>query len=59
MRKIVVIGGPICPLYLQIGISLGSFLMGIFKKLASFTVYWVLIKARAFALELAKAEVKT
>ena len=59
MRKIVVIGGPIRPLYLQIEISLGSSLIGAFKKLASFTVYWVLIKARAFALESAKVEVKT
>ena len=33
--------------------------MGVFKKLASFIVYWVLIKARVFTLELAKAEVKT
>ena len=55
----VVIGGPICPLYPRIGISLGSSLIGVFKKLASFTVYWVLIKVRAFALELAKVEVKT
>ena len=59
MRKIVVIGGPICPLYPQIGIGLGSSLIGVFKKLASFTAYWVLIKVRAFALELAKVEVKT
>ena len=52
-------GGPIYPLYPQIEISLGSSLISAFKKLASFTVYWVLIKARAFTLELAKAEVKT
>jgi len=38
---------------------LGSSLRGAFKKLASFTAYWVSIKAKAFALELAKAEVKT
>ena len=55
----VVIGGPIRPLYPQIGISLGSSLIGAFKKLASFIAYWVLIKARAFTLELAKVEVKT
>ena len=30
-----------------------------FKKLASFIAYWVSIKVRAFALELAKVEVKT
>jgi len=59
IRKIVVIGGPICLLYPQIGIGLGSSLKGIFKKLASFTVHWVFIKVKAFALELAKAEVKT
>jgi hypothetical protein len=34
-------------------------LIGAFKKSASFMAYWVLIKARAFALELAKVEVKT
>ena len=33
--------------------------IGVFKKLASFIVYWVLIKVRVFTLELAKAEVKT
>ena len=59
MRKIVVIGGPIRPLYPRIGIGLGSSSIGAFKKSASFTAYWVLIKARAFAPELAKAEVKT
>ena len=59
MRKIVVIGGPIRPLYLRIGISLGSSLIGAFKKLASFMVYQVSIKVKAFALELAKVEVKT
>jgi len=52
-------GGSIYPLYLWIGISLGSSLRGIFKKLASFMVYWVSIKAKVFTLELAKAEVKT
>jgi len=38
---------------------LGSSLRGAFKKSASFMAYWVSIKAKAFALELAKAEVKT
>jgi len=52
-------GSPIRPLYPRIGISLGSSLRGAFKKLASFTAYWVSIKAKAFALELAKVEVKT
>ena len=55
----VVIGSPIRPLYPRIGISLGSSSIGAFKKLASFTVYWVSIKVKAFALELAKVEVKT
>ena len=59
MRKIVVIGGPIRPLYPRIGIGLGSSSMGAFKKSASFTAHWVSIKARAFAPESAKAEVKT
>jgi len=54
-----VIGSPIRPLYPQIGISLGSSLIGVFRKLASFTAYWVSIKAKVFAPELAKAEVKT
>jgi len=52
-------GGPIRPLYLQIGISWGSSLRGAFKKLASFIVYYMFIKVKVFALELAKAEVKT
>jgi len=52
-------GGPIHPLYPQIEISWGSFLRGIFKKLASFIVYYMSIKAKVFALESAKAEVKT
>jgi len=52
-------GGPICPLYPRIEIGLGSSLRGIFKKLASFIVYCVSIKVKAFALELAKAKVKT
>jgi len=33
--------------------------MDIFRKLASFTAYWVSIKVKAFTLELAKVEVKT
>jgi len=52
-------GSPIRPLYPRIGISLGSSLIGIFRKLASFIAYWVSIKAKAFTLKLAKAEVKT
>ena len=55
----VVMGGPIYPLYPQIEISLGSSLRGVFRKLASFTAYQVSIKVKAFALELAKVEVKT
>ena len=43
----------------RIGIGLGSSLRGAFKKLASFIVYYISIKAKVFALELAKAEVKT
>ena len=46
-------------LYPQIGIGLGSSLRGIFKKLASFIAYYISIKVKVFALELAKAEVKT
>jgi len=38
---------------------LGSSLRGAFKKLASFIAYCVSIKAKVFAPELAKAEVKT
>jgi len=52
-------GSPICLLYLRIEIGLGSSLIGAFRKLASFTVYWVSIKAKAFTPELAKVEVKT
>jgi len=52
-------GSPIRPLYPRIGIGLGSSLMGAFRKSASFMAYWVSIKVKAFALELAKAEVKT
>jgi len=52
-------GGSIRPLYPRIGISLGSSLIGAFRKLASFTAYWVSIKAKAFTPESAKVEVKT
>ena len=52
-------GSPIHPLYPRIGISLGSSLRGAFKKSASLIAHWVSIKAKAFTLELAKAEVKT
>jgi len=52
-------GSPIRPLYPQIGIGLGGSLRGAFKKLASFIAYCVSIKAKVFALELAKVEVKT
>ena len=54
-----VIGCLTCLLYLWIGISIGSFFKGVFKKSTSFTAYLVLIKAKAFTLELAKAKVKT
>jgi len=52
-------GGPNHPLYPRIGIGLGSSLRGAFKKSASFIAHYISIKAKAFALELAKAEVKT
>jgi len=52
-------GSPIHPLYPRIGISLGSSLKGAFKKLASFIAHYISIKAKAFALKLAKVEVKT
>ena len=57
--KMLVIGCPTYPLYLQIGISLGSSSSSAFKKLASFIVYLVLIKAKAFTSKLARVEVKT
>ena len=41
------------------GIGLGSSLIDAFKKSASFTAHRVSIKVKAFAPELAKAEVKT
>ena len=59
IRKILVIGYPTSPLYLRIGISLGSSSRGVFKKLASFVVYLVLIRVKVFTPKLAKAEVKT
>jgi len=52
-------GSPIRPLYPRIGISLGSSLRGIFKKLASFIAHYISIKVKVFALELAKVKVKT
>ena len=55
----LVIGYPTYPLYPQIGISLGSSSSGTFKKAASFIVYLVLIKAKAFTPKLARVEVKT
>ena len=55
----LLIGCPTYPLYLRIGISLGSSFSSIFKNLASFIVYLVLIKAKVFTPKLARAEVKT
>ena len=55
----LVIDYPTCPLYPRIGISLSSSSKGIFKKLASFIVYLVLIKAKVFTPKLARVEVKT
>ena len=55
----LVIGYPTYPLYLWIGIGLGSFSRNTFKKLASFAAHLVLIKAKAFTPKLAKVEVKT
>ena len=57
--KILVIGCPTYSLYPQIGIGLGRSSIGISRKLASFLVYWVSIRVKAFTLKLAKAEVKT
>ena len=53
------IGYPTCLLYPRIGIGLGSFFSGIFKKLASFIAHLVLIKVKVFTPKLAKVEVKT
>ena len=55
----LVIGYPTYPLYPRIGISLGSSSSSIFKKLASFIVHLVLIKAKVFTPKLAKVEDKT
>ena len=55
----LLIGCPTYPLYPQIGIGLGSSSSGVFKNLASFIVYLVLIKVKAFIPKLAKVEVKT
>ena len=55
----LVIGRPTYLLYPRIGIGLGSSSRGAFKKLASFAAYLVLIKVKAFAPKLARAEVKT
>ena len=55
----LIIGYPTYPLYLQIGISLGSSSSGAFKKLASFIAHLVLIKVKAFTPKLARVEVKT
>jgi hypothetical protein len=59
IRKILVIGCPTYPLYPRIGIGLGRSSISALRKLASFTAYWVLIRVKVFALELAKVEVKT
>ena len=55
----LLIGCPTYLLYPRIGIGLGSFSSGIFKNLASFIAYLVLIKVKAFTLKLARVEVKT
>ena len=55
----LVIGYPTCLLYPWIEIGLGSSSSGVFKKLASFIVYLVLIKAKVFTPKLAKVKVKT
>ena len=59
IHKILIIGCPVCLLYPWIRIGLGSFFSGMFKNLASFIVYLVLIKVKAFTPKLARAEVKT
>ena len=55
----LVIGRPTYLLYLQIGIGLGSSSKDVFKKLASFVAYLVLIKVKAFTPKLARAKIKT
>ena len=57
--KIIIIGGYTRLLYPRIRISLGSSFRGIFKKLASFIAYFILIKVKVFTPKLAKIEVKT
>jgi hypothetical protein len=52
-------GGPTRPLYLRIGIGLGSSSRGIFKKSASFIAHFILIKVKEFTPKSAKVEVKT
>ena len=59
IHKMLLIGCPTYPLYPQIGIGLGNSSSGIFKNLASFIVYLVLIKIKAFTPELARVKVKT
>ena len=59
IHKILLIGCPTYPLYPRIGINLGSSSSGIFKNLASFIVYLISIKVKAFTPKLARAEVKT
>src|SRR5277367_3269869 len=57
--KIDSIGFPICPLYPLMGIGLSSFSNGVFKNLEIFWVHSALRRAKAFALELARAVVLT
>ena len=55
----LIIGYPTYLLYPRIGIGLGSSSSGVFKNLASFIAYLVLIKAKIFTPKLARVEVKT
>jgi hypothetical protein len=55
----LIIGCPTYPLYPRIGIGLGSSSSSIFRNLASFIVYLVLIKVKVFTPKLARVEVKT
>src|SRR5277367_248633 len=55
--KIDSIGFPICPLYPLMGMGLSSFSNGVFKNLEIFWVHSALRRAKAFALELARAVV--
>ena len=59
IRKILVIGCFVCPLYPWIRIGLSSFSRGAFKNSASFAAHLVSIKAKAFTPKLAKAKIKT